>query len=220
MRVALYARVSKDEASSDGSLQDPENQLQPLRKFCHAMGWEIYKEFVDRTSGGSPNRPQFQAMLGEVRQRHFDMILVWALDRFSREGMVNTLSYIKQLREYKTGLKSLQESWLDTSQEGIAELLIAFMAWVAADEKRKISERTKAGLAKLKAKGIKLGRPWHTEKDGTKEEIKNKYIQGMSKSQLARDYKVSKYVIFRIIKGLERNPMNNTEKNMDKKTPV
>jgi len=86
---------------------------------------------------------------------------VWALDRFSREGMTSTLSYIKQLRDYKTGLKSIQESWLDTNQEGVADLLLAFMAWVAQEEKRKISERTKAGLAKLKAKGVKLGRPWN-----------------------------------------------------------
>jgi DNA invertase Pin-like site-specific DNA recombinase len=166
MKVALYARVSKDEVSSDGSLQDPENQLIPMRKFCEAMNWEITGEFIDRASGGSANRPEFQAMLGKVRQRHFDMILVWALDRFSREGMTNTLSYIKQLREYKTSLKSIQESWLDTSQEGVSELLLAIFAWVAREEKRKISERTKAGLAKLKAKGIKLGRPWN--KGGSK----------------------------------------------------
>jgi DNA invertase Pin-like site-specific DNA recombinase len=168
MKVALYARVSKDETSSAGALQDPENQLQPMRKFCEAMQWEISKEFVDRASGGSANRPQFQAMLGEVRQRHFDLILVWALDRFSREGMSNTLSYIKQLKEYKTGLRSIQESWLDTSKEGISDLLIAFMAWIAEQEKKRISERTKAGLAKLKAKGIKLGRPWHKDKGGLK----------------------------------------------------
>src|SRR3989344_1490363 len=114
VRVALYARVSKDEASSDGSLQDPENQLIPMRKFCEAMGWNLQKEFVDRASGGSANRPEFQSMLAQVKQRHFDLILIWALDRFSREGMSNTLSYIRTLRDYKTGLKSMKESWLDT----------------------------------------------------------------------------------------------------------
>lgn len=152
--------------SSTGALQDPLNQLEPMRKFCEAMKWDIKKEFIDKASGGSANRPQFQAMLGEVRQKHFDLVLVWALDRFSREGMTNTLAYIKQLRAYNTGLKSIQESWLDTSQEGIAELLIAFMAWVAAEEKRKISERTKAGLARKKAEGKVLGRPlgWRKSK--------------------------------------------------------
>ncbi len=159
MKVAIYARVSKDEASSLGRLQDPENQLLPLRKYCDAMSWEVKGEFIDRASGGNSNRPEFQRMLSKVRQRHFDVILVWALDRFSREGMTNTLSYIKQLKTYNTGLKSLQESWLDTSQEGVTELLLAIFSWVAFEEKRKISERTKAALAKLKSQGVKLGRP-------------------------------------------------------------
>ncbi len=158
-KVALYARVSKDELSSDGRLQDPENQLKPMREFCEAMGWHVSSEFIDRASGGSANRPEFQAMLGRVRQKHYDLVLVWALDRFCREGMTNTLSYIKQLKQYKTGLRSMQESWLDTSQEGVSELLLAIMAWVAYEEKRKISERTKAGLARVRAKGVKLGRP-------------------------------------------------------------
>lgn len=161
MKVAIYARVSKDEESSDGKLQDPENQLIPLREFCNTMQWVISKEFVDYASGGNSNRPEFQKMLGEVRQRHFDLVFVWALDRFSREGMINTLSYIKQLKQYKTGLKSLQESWLDTSNEGVGELLIGIFAWVAQQEKKRISDRTKAGLAKKKAQGVKLGRPWN-----------------------------------------------------------
>lgn len=161
MKVAIYARVSKDEASSDGKLQNPENQLIPLRQYCNAMGWEISKEFIDYASGGDSNRPQFQAMLGEVRQRHFDLILIWALDRFSREGMTNTLSYIRQLRDYKTGLKSLQEPWLDTSQQGVSDLLLGIFSWVAEQEKKRISDRTKAALARKKAEGMKLGRPWY-----------------------------------------------------------
>ena len=155
MRVAIYARVSKEEEG----LQDPENQLIPLRKHCDAMGWTIVQEYVDRMSGGSANRPEFRSMLAKSHQRHFDIILVWALDRFSREGINNTLAYIKQLNHYGVGLKSLQESWLDTSQGGVAELLLAIFSWVAEQERKKISERTKAALAKLKAEGKKLGRP-------------------------------------------------------------
>ena len=158
MRVAIYARVSKDEASSEGKLQDPENQLRPLRDFAKLMDWVVVEEFTDYASGGNSNRPEFQRMLGLVRQRRFDLVFIWALDRFSREGMTNTLSYIKQLKAYKTGLKSLQESWLDTSQEGVSELLLGIFSWLAEQEKKRISERTKAGLAKKKAEGVQLGR--------------------------------------------------------------
>ena len=159
MRVALYARVSKDEASKDGKLQDPENQLIPLRKYCEARGFEVVAEYVDRASGGDSNRPQFRSMLAKVRQGHYRSVVVWALDRFSSEAMTNTISYVRQLRRYNCGLISLQESWLDTTQEGVADLLLAIFSWVAAEEKRKISERTKAALAKKKAQGVKLGRP-------------------------------------------------------------
>jgi len=166
MKIAIYCRVSKDEVSSDGSLQDPNNQLIPLKKYCESMNWQINENliFIDRASGGSANRPEFQRMLGEVRQRHIDLILVWSLDRFSREGMLSTLSYIKQLKKYKTGLISLKESWLDTDDNGINELLIAVFSWVAFEERKKISERTKAGLTKLKAQGFKLGRGHKIEK--------------------------------------------------------
>lgn len=164
VKVVIYARVSKDEASSDGKMQNPENQLVPLRQFAKAMNYEVTREFIDYASGGDSNRPEFHKMLGEVRQRHFDLILVWALDRFSREGMTNTLSYIKQLREYKTALKSLQEPWLDTSQQGVSDLLLGIMSWVAEMEKKRISDRTKAALSRKKAEGMKLGRPWHKNK--------------------------------------------------------
>lgn len=159
MKAAIYCRVSKDEADSSGRLQDPDNQLVPLRKFCDAKGWEIKAEFIDRASGGNSNRPQFQRMLGHVRQMHYDVIVVWALDRFSREGMSNTLSYIEQLKRCNTGLVSLQESWLDTTQQGVGELLLAIFSWVAQEERRKISERTKAGLARAAREGRFPGRP-------------------------------------------------------------
>ena len=174
MKVALYARVSLEEVNNEGRLQDPENQLEPMRKYCDAMGWKISEEFVDRASGGNSNRPRFQDMLARVKQRHFDLILVWALDRFSREGMSNTLGYIKKLRNYKTGLRSMQESWLDTTQEGVGDLLIGIFSWVAAEERRRISERVKAGIKRVRLDGRKWGRPRKTpptvvykEKDGS-----------------------------------------------------
>jgi len=158
-KVALYARVSKDEADSTGRLQDPENQLQPMRNFCEAMGWNVSEEFIDRVSGGDSNRPGFLEMRKRVRQRHFDLVFVWSLDRFSRESISNTLRYIEELRKYKTEIKSMQESWLDTTDTGVGELLLSIFAWVAKQEREKISQRTKAGLARAKKAGKKLGRP-------------------------------------------------------------
>jgi DNA invertase Pin-like site-specific DNA recombinase len=160
VRTAIYCRVSKDEQADDQRYQDPENQLEPLKDFCKALGYEIVGVYTDRMSGANPARPEFRRLMADAMMRRFSGIVVWKIDRFSREGITPTLSYIKQLKDRGIWLKSMTESWLDTSQEGITEILLAIMSWMAAEERRKISERTKAGIARKRAKGEwKGGRP-------------------------------------------------------------
>jgi DNA invertase Pin-like site-specific DNA recombinase len=163
MKVALYLRVSMEEDdASKRQFQDPDNQLQPLLDFCKAMGYEVAEEniYVDKMSGANPARPQFRKLIADAMQRRFSGIVVWKLDRFSREGVIPTLSYIKQLKDRGCWLKSLTESWLDTSNAGITEVIMAIMSWVASEERLKISERTKAGIARLRKQGKwKGGRP-------------------------------------------------------------
>lgn len=160
-KCVLYLRVSKSDES-----QTPENQREPLRKMADSLGLEIVKEYTDMASGGSSNRPNFQQMLKDARDRKFEIILVWSLDRFSREGMNCTLNYLSKLEEYNVGLKSLQESWLDTSDKGLGQLLIAIFSWVARQERERISERTKAGLQRAKASGKILGRHFGSKDKG------------------------------------------------------
>ena len=163
MKVCLYARVSLDEHKDSKQFQDPENQLMQLRDFCKAMQWEITKEYIDKMSGANPARPQFREMLNDAMLRRFSGVVVWKLDRFSREGIMPTMSYIKQLKERGIWLRSMTESWLDTSQEGITEVVLAIMSWASAEERKKISERTIAGMARKKAQGKHMGRPKRRE---------------------------------------------------------
>ena len=161
-KVALYARVSLDETNiNDRHYQEPENQLIPLREFCKTMGYEIISEYTDRASGANPNRPEFRQMMQDGMMHRFNTILVWKLDRFSREKLTNTVAYIQQLKSRNVALISLTESWLNTSIDNpTSELIIAIMAWAASEERRKISERTKAGIQRLKNIGRwKGGRP-------------------------------------------------------------
>jgi len=160
MKVALYARVSLDERADDKRFQDPENQLKPLREFAGSMGWEVVKEYVDKASGANPARPAFRKMLQDAMMRRFSGVVVWKLDRFSREGVINTFAYIKQLKDRGVWLRSQTEAWLDTSNEGITQMVLAVMSWAAAEERKKISERTKAGIARRRAIGQwRGGRP-------------------------------------------------------------
>lgn len=162
LRVCLYARVSMEEGDSkDRRYQEPENQLQPLREWASRMGWEVFNEYVDRGSGADPNREALNRMLSDAMMLRFNNILVWKLDRFSRETLSVSIGRIQRLRERGVGLKSLTESWLDTGKDNpTSELILAIMAWAAGEERRKISERTKAGIARRRAIGQwKGGRP-------------------------------------------------------------
>lgn len=150
MRIALYARVS-----TEGKGQDEENQLFELRKYA---GAELSVEYVDRVSAsGLKVRPQYAKMFEDARRRKFDLILFWSLDRFSREGSLPTLNALNLLTSYGCGWKSLTEQYLDST--GIfKDAVIAIMAAVAKQERVRISERTKAGLARVRAAGTILGR--------------------------------------------------------------
>lgn len=162
MKVALYARVSLDEGNKeDRRYQEPENQLEPLRAWAKSQGWQVIAEFVDRGSGADPNRAEFRKMLQEAMLMRFQAILVWRLDRFSRETMSQVVGRIQKLKERRIALKSLMENWLDTDADNpMSEVILAVMAWAASEERRKISDRTKAGIARRRGIGQwRGGRP-------------------------------------------------------------
>ena len=156
MRVALYGRVSTDDRG-----QDPENQLTQLRAWCANAGHDIVAEYVDQESGrkGIERRKQFAALFEDASRRKFDCVLFWALDRFSREGMVPTILHLQRLSAYGVVFHSYTEAHLATDNELVRNILLATLASLAKVEAQKISERTKAGMARAKAKGKRIGRP-------------------------------------------------------------
>jgi putative DNA-invertase from lambdoid prophage Rac len=97
-------------------------------------------------------------LLEDARKQKFDTLLVWALDRLSREGSLAILSLIHRLKTYGVKVISFQESWTEVPGE-FADVLYAIAGWVARMESERRLERTKAGLERLKRTGKKLGRP-------------------------------------------------------------
>ena len=162
MKVAIYTRVSKDDVGK--RFQDPKNQLEPLREFCKTMKWEVKFEFVDKKSGADSNRPEFQKMLALARQHHFDLLLVWSLDRFSREPLLNTFRYLEVLNKHNIRFKSYTDG-IDTGEMSeTGELIMLILFWISKNERDKISRRTKAGIQRLKNIGqYKGGRPYKTK---------------------------------------------------------
>ena len=183
MNIAVYARVSKNDET-----QDPRNQLEPLRNFAKAHKGQILKEYVDRASGGRSDREQFLNMLKDADGKKFDLLLIWSLDRLSREGIPNTLGYIERLKRNGIAIKSFQEPWLDTRDESIGQLLIAIFSWVAKQERLRIVERVNAGLVRAKRQGKRLGRP-PGRKDSRKRSVSGYHLRYAGKNKEERRLK-------------------------------
>ncbi|MFC2021176.1 recombinase family protein [Chloroflexota bacterium] len=97
-------------------------------------------------------------LIEDTRKRKFQAVLVWALDRLSREGALAILSLVQKLSVHGVKVLSYQESWTEVPGE-MAELLYALTGWVARMESQRRSEWTKSGFARVKARGKRLGRP-------------------------------------------------------------
>jgi DNA invertase Pin-like site-specific DNA recombinase len=141
-KAAIYARVStKDKGQTN------ENQLRELRAFAERLGYIIHKEYCDQESGGSAERPEFQQLFLDAHQRRFDVMLFWGLDRFSREGVTETLNHLQRLTAAGVQFKSFTEQYLDSTGM-FREAIIGFLAAIAKQERVRFSERIKAGQAR------------------------------------------------------------------------
>ncbi|MDT0632940.1 recombinase family protein [Rubrivirga litoralis] len=157
-RCAVYLRVSKDDDS-----QTTENQLLDLDAYADARGWDVTERYVDRASGGKgrADRRDFDRMMGDGLRREFDVLLFWALDRLTREGVSTTFAYVEQLADSGVSVHSYTQPLLSTASENklVRDIVLAVLAAVAEDERARISERTKAGLRRARKAGKTLGRP-------------------------------------------------------------
>ncbi|MGA8734939.1 MAG: recombinase family protein [Terriglobales bacterium] len=154
LRVRIYARVSTDDKG-----QDPLNQLLQLREFASKQpGWNLQKEYVDQLSGKNGKRPQFQQMMKDAAAHHFDVLLFWSLDRFTREGVLQTHLYLAQLTQAGVRFVSFTEQYVN-SLGPFGDAIIGLLAAIAQQEHTRISERVKAGMDRARAKGARFGRP-------------------------------------------------------------
>ena len=196
IRVAIYARVSTKDKG-----QEVENQLRQLREFSILQEWTNVREYVDHESGSTNERAEFQAMFSDASQRKFDVLLFWALDRLSREGVLETLQHLSRLTAFGVGYRSFTEQYFDSC--GIfKDAVIAIIATVAKQERVRISQRVRAGLDLARAKGRSLGRP-RAVVDSL--QIATLRCHGRSWSEIVRETGVSKGTAQRAVRGLPQN---------------
>ena len=152
MKAAIWTRVSTGE-------QDASNQLPAIHSYAERRGLEIVQTYnVQESAWRGAHQTALSQVYAQARAGMFQVLLVWSLDRLSREGVAATLEIVNRLAQHKVQVWSVQEAWTEADGQS-RELLLSIVAWVARMDSERRSERTKAGLARAKANGKTLGRP-------------------------------------------------------------
>jgi DNA invertase Pin-like site-specific DNA recombinase len=188
IKAAIYCRVSTKDKG-----QETANQALQLREYAARMGWELVEEYTDQASAKNGERSAFKRLFDDASKRRFDVVLVWALDRLTRAGVYETFDYVRRLTSYGVQFESYTEAHFRTTGPA-GELMLAVAAWIAQQERLRLSERTKAGLQRAKRQGQVLGRR-RVQVDNSR--IMELRAAGNSFSEIASVLQVSRSVAYR-----------------------
>lgn len=191
-KAAIYVRVSTKDKG-----QDVNNQVVQLQEYCQRRGFEIYQIYQDNESGskGRKERSGFDQLFKDASRHKFDIVLFWALDRFSRQGIAMTMSYLSLLDSYGVRFISYTEEFLSTDNELVSKILITVFSYFAELERKKIAERTKAGLEKAKRNGKQIGRQGLSNKDVDR--MNQLFNEGLSNSAVARELNLHRSTVLK-----------------------
>ena len=204
MRVAIYARVSTSDKD-----QNVETQLLPLRDFCLAQGWEVYREYVDQAPANDlAHRVQWRQLQDDAARRRFKVVLVFKLDRGFRsvKHLHDTLAAWELVG---VSFQSLREQF-DTST-ALGRLLLNLLAALAEFELELIRERVKAGMDRARRQGRQIGRPRVTDRKGFKKRfgaILERLNDGdISRRKAARELGIGYATLKRLLDRQEPRPV-------------
>lgn len=188
-RIALYVRVSTQDQSC-------ELQKRELIQFANARGWEISKIYEDIATGTNGNRPMFKQLLRDAKERKFDILICWKLDRLFR-SLKDIIGTLQELVELKIDFISLKDNIDLTTSSG--RLMMHLLGAFAEFEASLIRERVKAGLNNARAKGTRLGRP------KSRDDLKIQFLraQGLSIRRIATIANTSTASVQRSLKAFK-----------------
>jgi DNA invertase Pin-like site-specific DNA recombinase len=183
VNAAIYARVSTLD-------QHPENQLAELRRYVAARGWDAAAEYVDHgVSGTKTARPALDRLVKDARRRKFDVLVVFKLDRLGR-NLKHLITLLEDLQALGVAFVSLGEGIDATTPAG--KLQMHILGAIAEFERGRIVERVRAGLARVKAQGKRLGRQPYAIADAQFEAVADRSLRdaaqvlGVSRSVVHR----------------------------------
>jgi len=206
MKVALYTRVSTEDQAREGfSLEVQRNFLLQYAKslgwevFCSIPGKEVYED--DGYSGYITERPAFQRLFFDARNRKFDVLMVYKQDRLSRK-LKSLLEILEELELLNIGFKSATEPFDTTSSAG--KFSLQMLGSCAEFERNRLIERVFPGMIMGVKKGHWQGARYapygyiynkltkklevNPKEAQTVKEIFTMYRNGKSTSQIAAHY--------------------------------
>jgi DNA invertase Pin-like site-specific DNA recombinase len=151
MKAAIYCRVSTDGQTTDNQLPD----IMRVVKERNYEITEIYKE--NETAWKRGHQKELDRAMNDGVHRKYDVFIIWALDRFCRQGLWVTLGKIQQLWQAGVKVVSPMDSWIETDNELERDLMLAMKASMAKSESDKRSERIRAGNARRLSNGLPVG---------------------------------------------------------------
>lgn len=150
--AVIYARYSSDRQTE----QSIEGQLRDCREYAQRNDIAIVGTYIDRaTTGTNDNREQFQKMLKDSDKKSFDYVLVYKLDRFSRNKYEMAI-HRKHLKDNGIKILSAKENIPETPEGVLLESLLEGMNQYYSEE---LSQKTKRGLRETRIKGNYMGGP-------------------------------------------------------------
>jgi DNA invertase Pin-like site-specific DNA recombinase len=193
-RVAIDLRVSTGE-------QTTKNQRRELEAVAAHMGWTVTAVFEDAGISGAKgrdDRPAYDALLKAVTRREVDLVASWSVDRLGR-SLVDLLGFLGELRAKRCDLY-LHQQGVDTSTPA-GRALFQMMGVFAEFERAIIRERVRAGLARAREAGARLGRP--TVGEAVEARIRQLKAAGVGLRRIAREVGVGTSVVQRVVRTAE-----------------
>ena len=187
MKIAIYARVSRDE-------QTTENQTLGLKKVAERNGWEVQAIYADTISGAKSKRPELDKLMKSVMRKEVDMVMVWSVDRLGR-SLQHLTTLLSDIESKGINLYLHQQN-IDTSTPS-GKMLFQLLGVFAEFERSMIRERVLAGLNRARSQGKRLGRP--PVPPLTVDKIKRLREEGLSLRKIAKQVGISTSKVHQLV---------------------
>jgi DNA invertase Pin-like site-specific DNA recombinase len=182
-----------------------DNQLYDLRLFAEQRGYEVAAEYTDvGISGSKARRPGLDLMLKDARRRKFQVVIVAAFDRMAR-SVKQFLTVVDELDSLGVEFISRRENIATDGAMG--RLFITLISSISELEAELIKERVRAGIRRRKLEGLPVGRQ---PLDVDHESIVADRLRGMSLTDVAKRYSVSRASVVRWVREARQRGVSHT----------